>query len=87
MPNMNHRRVIVSQRDNCNVDMMILSTCSGTPSAIGVMKAIGAPRLKIFAIYVGIAVAYGVVGTTIGILLAIPAQSWMVAGQFLTRAF
>lgn len=44
---------------------------------IGVMKSLGASRLGIFVIYAGIALVYGVIGTVLGLLLAIPATSAM----------
>lgn len=44
---------------------------------IGVMKSMGASRLDNFLIYAGLALAYGVIGTIFGVLIAIPAASYM----------
>lgn len=46
---------------------------------IGIMKSLGATRLNIFAIYAGMALVYGAIGTFFGILLSIPVTSAMVA--------
>lgn len=42
---------------------------------IGVLKSLGATRLDVFRMYAGIALVYGVIGTVLGILLAIPFTS------------
>ncbi|MBN2306272.1 MAG: ABC transporter permease [Anaerolineae bacterium] len=44
---------------------------------IGVMKSLGATRLDNFAMYTGIAVMYGVIGTVPGVLLGIPAGYYL----------
>lgn len=47
---------------------------------IGIMKSLGATRLETFLVYAGMALTYGVIGTTLGILLAIPATASMASG-------
>ncbi|NDJ75318.1 MAG: ABC transporter permease [Chloroflexi bacterium] len=44
---------------------------------IGVMKSLGGTRLDIVLIYTGMALAYGVIGTLVGVILAIPVAGWM----------
>lgn len=44
---------------------------------IGVMKSIGASRFSSFLIYAGQAFVYGVLGTLLGVILAMPAASYM----------
>ncbi|NDJ75137.1 MAG: ABC transporter permease [Chloroflexi bacterium] len=44
---------------------------------IGIMKSLGATRLETFLIFAGMALVYGIVGTTLGIVLSIPATAFM----------
>ena len=47
---------------------------------IGVMKSLGASRFDTFMIYAGIALIYGVIGTSLGILVGVPVGSMMAEG-------
>ncbi len=44
---------------------------------IGVMKSLGATRLDTLLIYSGQALAYGVLGSIVGVIIAVPTASWM----------
>jgi putative ABC transport system permease protein len=44
---------------------------------IGIMKSLGASRWNIFQIYAGMALVYGLIGTILGIVLAIPATAYL----------
>ncbi len=44
---------------------------------IGVMKSLGATMWDLFAIYAGMALVYGAIGTILGIAIAVPVGGWM----------
>ncbi|MBN1201894.1 MAG: ABC transporter permease [Anaerolineae bacterium] len=47
---------------------------------IGVLKSLGASRLDVLFMYTGMAFVYGVLGTVVGVILAIPVASAMAQG-------
>ncbi len=53
---------------------------------IGVMKSLGATFWDMLVVYAGIALIYGVIGTLLGVLIAIPIAGWM-AESLATYAF
>ncbi|HLA42650.1 MAG TPA: FtsX-like permease family protein, partial [Aggregatilineales bacterium] len=44
---------------------------------IGVMKSLGASRIDNFLIFAGMALVYGIIGTLLGVIIAVPASSFM----------
>ena len=47
---------------------------------VGIMKALGATRFRIFLIYAGMALVYGAIGTILGILLSLPLVAYLAKG-------